>query len=837
MIARIAAAAAVLAATTTAMGDVGFASKPEAEKAGGNVTIRFAVKGATDVEVAVLGAGGKVVRHLAAGVLGENAPSPLKKNSLTQRLTWDGKDDSGRKATGGPFKVRVALGLRPTLTKIIGQNPGRLGSIVAIATHPKSGELFIFHLSGAIHPNDGTTTCTVFSREGKYLRTILPWPGGLGEEKLRGLKRVDLDGQKIPFVSQGENRAILPGAGELGVNRPVVTGDGRVAFVSHREVGSSKTRYNYPGIKQVTVIDSDGGMSGGKPFRTVLAKYSNALVALALSPDEKTLYAAGLHEGYSKKPKSPHAVWRFGFNDAKPTAFIGNPAKAGAGGDELNGPVDVATDSKGNVYVADRGNDRIAVFSADGGVLGQIAVARPKRVAVHPKTAAVYILSGDAKTNRLTKYASFRAAAPAATATLPRFRYPRPMLMALDASSEPPVLWVASPGGAYAVPPMTLLRIEDAGDAFTRPVDVGKARAKDAIGVGSVKLISLDRARDLLYVNNRVYDVAAGKFVRSMYGVDGLKRGMGSVGRDGNLYLMYYPRVLKRFGPDGKMIPFPASAGKGGALDGPESAGSLRLRTRGVTADAEGNIYAMWQFPEKGAASHGNTNYVTRHGPDGKVLKLKHIDSDLRNFSSPRLDAAGNMYLAVGVRPAGVKVPESFKGQDLGTPWAKGKDTNTWNWYPLMYGCIVKFPPGGGTIRKGSGGTRMEFSYDKDTEITGAEWIHFGASPLPSWRMKYPDTCLCESARIDVDGFGRTFFPDALRFRVGMLDTAGNLIGHFGSFGNVDEPATLPSKTIPVYWPDGITVGNGVVYVGDRLNHRVLSVQLTHAATETVDVK
>ncbi len=34
------------------------------------------------------------------------------------------------------------------------------------------------------------------------------------------------------------------------------------------------------------------------------------------------------------------------------------------------------------------------------------------------------------------------------------------------------------------------------------------------------------------------------------------------------------------------------------------------------------------------------------------------------------------------------------------------------------------------------------------------------------------DICQCESARFDVDGYGRSFFPDAARFRIGVLDTA-----------------------------------------------------------------
>ena len=45
--------------------------------------------------VTVEDAQGKIIRHLAAGVLGKNPPEPLQPNSLAQSLTWDGKDDFG----------------------------------------------------------------------------------------------------------------------------------------------------------------------------------------------------------------------------------------------------------------------------------------------------------------------------------------------------------------------------------------------------------------------------------------------------------------------------------------------------------------------------------------------------------------------------------------------------------------------------------------------------------------------------------------------------------------------------------------------------------------------
>ena len=73
---------------------------PSTSSGQARVQIDFEVNKATDVAVEVLDKDGKVVRHLAAGLLGPNAPEPLAKDSLRQSLVWDGKDDSGKQVSG-----------------------------------------------------------------------------------------------------------------------------------------------------------------------------------------------------------------------------------------------------------------------------------------------------------------------------------------------------------------------------------------------------------------------------------------------------------------------------------------------------------------------------------------------------------------------------------------------------------------------------------------------------------------------------------------------------------------------------------------------------------------
>ena len=92
---------------------VTFTQAPTVVLQGTGYQILFGVSVSTDVEVAILDVQGKIVRHLAAGVIGQGTPPVPLAAGLSQSLTWDGKDDSGNAAAGGPFSVRVRLGLKP----------------------------------------------------------------------------------------------------------------------------------------------------------------------------------------------------------------------------------------------------------------------------------------------------------------------------------------------------------------------------------------------------------------------------------------------------------------------------------------------------------------------------------------------------------------------------------------------------------------------------------------------------------------------------------------------------------------------------------------------------
>jgi hypothetical protein len=88
----------------------------------------------------------------------------------------------------------------------------------------------------------------------------------------------------------------------------------------------------------------------------------------------------------------------------------------------------------------------------------------------------------------------------------------------------------------------------------------------------------------------------------------------------------------------------------------------------------------------------------------------------------------------------------------------------------------------------------------------------------------------------DVDGFGRSFFADAARCRVGVLDTNGNAIRWFGRYGNADSCAPGGGPEIGFCWPQAVAVGDHAAYVSDRLNRRIVAVKLGYAKEAAVPI-
>ena len=211
-------------------GGVTFASKPNVTRVGEGAKLEFAVSAPTDAEVAVLTADGNVVRHLAAGMLGANAPAPFKKDALRQELVWDGRDDSGKPAPGGTFEIRVRLGLGANLDRFIPSEPDPMSRPRAIGVGT-NGDVYVLGCRPV--PNGVSVYCFVLDRNGKYLRTILPSPANLKAQQVKGLERLMLPGGKeVPIIYQGYTGDTAPFLSGMRAQQLAVTPQGWIAFAS-----------------------------------------------------------------------------------------------------------------------------------------------------------------------------------------------------------------------------------------------------------------------------------------------------------------------------------------------------------------------------------------------------------------------------------------------------------------------------------------------------------------------------------------------------------------------------------------------------------------------------
>ncbi len=484
-----------------------FAEPPVVRREGDRVTIRFASKGYCDATVAIEDGSGRIVRHLACGVLGEEAPPPFRKRSLVQAIVWDGKDDAGRYLDHKErLTVRVSLGLRARLERTLYWHPGKRVHGAGPVICPTKEGVYVYEGGEAMDH------VRLFDHQGGYLRTLYPFGAGTAG-KVRGLLRhsfpqddpgapglpVKLNFLQTTLLASGDSavpvtyKAASRTYESVAGKYPQHFGMGGCAATA-MAVGAGRVALAYWKTSRFATDGTSGGMTlhgptasftvvrGGPSWRGGGQKIPAGATSAAVSPDGKWLYLAGFTwpenwDTAGMRRRWLHGVARMRLDgDEPPQVFAGSLKQGDAGTDDrhFRVPACVACDASGRVYVADYMNDRIQVFEPDGTLRRTIRAPAPAWIAIDPRRNEICVFTWllgnrfmDERTDRsvparLTRLGPLENPKVLAACELPLPNYtPHPRShgvectgyrAALDPWTDPPTIWAAGPP-AHGLPP------------------------------------------------------------------------------------------------------------------------------------------------------------------------------------------------------------------------------------------------------------------------------------------------------------------------------------------------------------------------------------------------
>jgi len=380
-----------------------FTERPRLVRRGDAVTIRFASKGFCDATVAIEDARGRIVRHLASGVLGPNAPAPLRKGSKSQTVVWDGKDDQGRYVDRREgLVVRVSLGLKPRLERTLYWSPHKRYGSMPLLCAAREGVY--------VYDGKGVDFLRLFDHDGNYVRSVYPFPRARLPE-VRGLNWHDFpQGYRLPrkgglyqhtLLSSGANWH----SGNHHVSR-VATAAAAMALRGER-LALAYVHLNRLSTDGATSRQAPGqagrlklmGPRTGHRIRSVAGgvEVDVGPSSIALSPDGRTVYLTGYlwrTGSWRRVPGCLHVVYKLDYaSDDPPAVFLGDPKRHGQDDTHFRVPTSVACDAAGRVYVADFLNDRVQVYSPSGKLVRTLQTPKPAKVCIHRKTGEIWVFS------------------------------------------------------------------------------------------------------------------------------------------------------------------------------------------------------------------------------------------------------------------------------------------------------------------------------------------------------------------------------------------------------------------------------------------------------------